>query len=75
MIHAAENLGIQLVLPTLPPLATSELAPELKCTEGTLISNRPRSQNGGKRDYDSDVTFNQQKRYKKLFILRLNSRC
>jgi len=50
VILGADSLGIQLMQ---PPLATSELDPELasvqKSGEETVISNRPRSQNGGKK--------------------------
>ncbi len=50
VIHAADNLGIQLVIPNLPPLATSELVKKDSSKSGEDVANSSR---GGREGKDS----------------------
>ncbi len=55
VIHAADNLGIQLNLPNLPPLATSEPVKKDLVKSGEEVVNSSRSGREGKKSSKNDV--------------------
>ena len=54
VIHAADNLGIQLILPNLPPLATSEPVNKELVKSGEEIANSSRGGREGKKSCHID---------------------
>ena len=56
VIHAADNLGIQLILPNLPPLATSEPVKKEPTKSGEEVLNSSRGGREGKESSKNDIT-------------------